>query len=301
MNFESPRHVPVLLEEVLQWLNVRPDGIYVDATAGLGGHTAAIAQRLTTGLVIANDCDAESLALARRNTQPWAERIRFRHGWFSTLPDAVRRMGFAQVDGLLADLGPSFAQLTSGRRGFSFALDGPLDARYDATAGLTASEWLDRLTYNELVRLIVEAGEERRIAERIARAVLRARPLRSTRELARVIEEAVPRRGRLHPATRTFMALRRLVNREDEELSALLNAAPGLVRPGGRIVIIAFTSSEDRLVKRAFQDWIRQGRAVRLHKHVIRPSAEEIRANPAARSARLRAVEIREPCPPQGN
>lgn len=293
MSFESPRHSPVLLEEVIHWLAVRPEGVYVDATAGLGGHTAAIAQRLATGLVIANDCDAESLEQARRNTQAWAERIRFRHGWFSTLPEALRQMGIAQVDGLLADLGPSFAQLTSGRRGFSFAADGPLDMRFDPSAGPAAAEWLDRLTHNELARLLREAGEERRLAERLARAILRARPLRSTRELARVIEEAVPRRGRLHPATRTFMALRRLVNREDEELSALLNAAPGLVRPGGRIVIISFMSTEDRQVKRAFQEWIRQGRAVRLHKHVIRPSEEEIRGNPAARSARLRAVEIR--------
>ncbi|MCS7315645.1 MAG: 16S rRNA (cytosine(1402)-N(4))-methyltransferase RsmH [Bryobacterales bacterium] len=293
MSFESPVHVPVLLEEVLRWLAVRPDGVYVDATAGLGGHTAAIARRLTTGVVIANDCDAESLELARRNTQPWAERIRFRQGWFSTLPEACRTMGFPQVDGLLADLGPSFAQLTSGRRGFSFAADGPLDMRFDPSTGLTASQWLDRLSYGELVGLLVEAGEERRLAERIVRAILRARPLRSTRELARVVEEAVPRRGRLHPATRTFMALRRLVNREQQELAALLEAAPALVRPGGRVVIIAFMSTEDRQVKRSFQEWIRQGRAVRLHKHVVRPAPEEVRANPAARSARLRAVEIR--------
>lgn len=293
MGFESPHHVPVLLEEVLHWLAVRPQGLYVDATAGLGGHTAAIARRLTSGLVIANDCDAESLEQARRNTQPWAERIRFHQGWFSRLPEALRQMGIYQVDGLLADLGPSFAQLTSGRRGFSFSSDGPLDMRFDTAVGPTAADWLDRLTQHELARLLVEAGEERRLAERIARAILRARPLRSTRQLARVIEEAVPRRGRLHPATRTFMALRRLVNREDAELSALLEAAPGLVRPGGRVVLIAFMSSEDRMVKRAFQEWFRQGRAVRLHKKVIRPTEQEIRDNPAARSARLRAAEIR--------
>jgi 16S rRNA (cytosine1402-N4)-methyltransferase len=290
---EAPHHVPVLLEEAIQWLAVRPDGVYVDATTGLGGHTAAIAQRLATGLVIANDCDAESLEVARRNTAPWADRIRYRHGWFSTLPAALAEMGFDKVDGLLADLGPSYAQLTSGPRGFSFAADGPLDMRFDRSGGITAAEYLDRATYADLVRLFQEAGSERRISERVARAILQARPLRSTRELARLVEEAVPRRGRLHPATKIFMALRRAVNREDEELEALLAAAPEIVRPGGRVVVISFMSTEDRKVKRAFRDWIRQGRAVPLHKHVIRPSEQEVRANPAARSARLRAIEIR--------
>ncbi len=292
-SFESPRHVPVLVEQVIHWLGIRPEGVYLDATAGLGGHTAAIAQRLTTGFVLACDCDSDSLEEARLNTLAWADRIRFRHARFSTLPDALREVGITKVDGLLADLGPSFAQLTSGLRGFSFSTDGPLDMRYDRSAGPTAAELLDRINFHQLARLLVEAGERRSHAERLARAILHARPLRTTRELARVIEEAVPRSGPLHPATRTFMALRRLVNREAEELAALLAAAPGLVRPGGRIVIIAFMSSEDRQVKRAFQEWIRQGIAVRLHKHVIRPSEQEICANPAARSARLRAVEIR--------
>jgi 16S rRNA (cytosine1402-N4)-methyltransferase len=290
---EAPHHIPVLLEEAIHWLAIRPDGIYVDATAGLGGHTAAIAQRLTTGLVIANDCDAESLELARRHTEPWADRIRYRQGWFSTLPAALAEIGFPKVDGLLADLGPSFAQLTSGERGFSFAAEGPLDMRMDRSGGLTAAEFLDRTTYQQLFRLFCEAGTERRLSERIARAILRARPLRTTRQLAGLVEAVVPRRGRLHPATKIFMALRRAVNRETEELEALLAAVPAIVRPGGRIVIISFMSTEDRLVKRAFQRWIRDGRAVRLHKHVVRPSEREVRANPAARSARLRAVEIR--------
>lgn len=290
MSNTAPTHTPVMVEEVLCWLNVRPDGLYLDATAGLGGHTAAIAARLQTGLIVAADCDAESLEIARHNTQAFAERIRFCQAWFSSLRATVTAMGFPRFDGLLADLGASFFQLT-GPRGFSLMTDGPLDMRFDRSRPLTAADLVNHLTPRELARLLAELGEERR-ADAVARAILRARPIRSTGHLARVIEGVVPRTGRLHPATRTFMALRRAVNREDQELDALLAAAPELVRPGGRVVIISFMSLEDRKVKHAFQDWVRQGRARRLHKHVIRPQPQEVQTNPAARSARLRAVEF---------
>lgn len=287
---EAARHIPVLVEEAIHWLNVRPEGIYVDATAGQGGHTAAIAQRLTTGLVIANDCDPEALEQARRNTMQWAERIRFREGWFSTLPSALAEMGIRRVDGLVADLGASLAQLT-GPRGFSVWTDAPLDMRFSPSGPVTAADLVNTLNQPELARLIRQHGEERR-ADVIARAILRARPVRSTGHLARLIEQVAPRTGRLHPATRTFMALRRVVNREAEELAALLRYAPELAG-GGRLVVISFMSLEDRQVKQACQGWIRQGRATRLLKHVVRPSAAEIRSNPAARSARLRAIEFR--------
>lgn len=285
------KHVPVLVEEVLAYLAVRPEGIYVDATAGLGGHTAAIAQRLTTGFVIACDRDAESLELCRRNLAPWADRVRFFHGRFSELPSALAACGVEKADGLLADLGASLYQLTDPERGFSLSADGPLDMRMDRSRGPTAAELVNTMAEKALADLIFQFGEERR-ARRIARAIVRARPIRTTLELARVIEQAAPRTKRLHPATQTFMALRIAVNDELGELERLLELAPERVRSGGRIVILSFMSLEDRRVKRHFQALARQGRARLLTKHVVRPTAEEIRSNPAARSARLRAVEI---------
>jgi 16S rRNA (cytosine1402-N4)-methyltransferase len=285
-------HLPVLLNETIQWLAPRPHGIYLDATAGLGGHTAAIAQRLTTGLVIGNDRDAESLQLARANTAQWSNRIRFHHGTFSGLRSALGELAIQKIDGLLADLGASRFQLTEAERGFSLAADGPLDMRMDRSRGLTAGDLLNTITEKEIGDLLFQQAEERR-ARRIARAIVRARPIRSTLHLARVVEQAAPRTGRLHPATLTFLALRRAVNQEQQELEALLETAPHLVAPGGRIVIISFMSLEDRRVKESFRDLARQGRAALLTRHVVRPSQQEVRNNPAARSAKLRALELK--------
>jgi 16S rRNA (cytosine1402-N4)-methyltransferase len=285
-------HLPVLLNETIQWLAPRPHGIYLDATAGLGGHTAAIAQRLTTGLVIGNDRDAESLQLARANTAQWSNRIRFHHGTFSGLKSGLAELAIQKIDGLLADLGASRFQLTEAERGFSLAADGPLDMRMDRSRGLTAGDLLNTITEKEIGDLLFQQAEERR-ARRIARAIVRARPIRSTLHLARVVEQAAPRTGRLHPATLTFLALRRAVNQEQQELEALLETAPHLVAPGGRIVIISFMSLEDRRVKESFRDLARQGRAALLTRHVVRPSQQEVRNNPAARSAKLRALELK--------
>ncbi len=285
-------HLPVLLNETIQWLAPRPHGVYLDATAGLGGHTAAIAQRLTTGLVIGNDRDAESLQLARANTAQWSNRIRFHRGTFSGLRSALGELAIQKIDGLLADLGASRFQLTEAERGFSLAADGPLDMRMDRSRGLTAGDLLNTITEKEIGDLLFQQAEERR-ARRIARAIVRARPIRSTLHLARVVEQAAPRTGRLHPATLTFLALRRAVNQEQQELEALLETAPHLVAPGGRIVIISFMSLEDRRVKESFRDLARQGRAALLTRHVVRPSQQEVRNNPAARSAKLRALELK--------
>jgi 16S rRNA (cytosine1402-N4)-methyltransferase len=285
-------HVPVMLAESLEYLALRPDGIYLDATAGLGGHTAAIAQRLTTGFVIANDRDAESLELAKKNTLEWADRIRVHHGAFSDLASAMAELGVEKVDGLLADLGVSRYQLTEPERGFSLMADGPLDMRQDRSQQLTADELVNFTPEKELADLIYRFGEERR-SRRISRAIVRARPIHSTQRLSRVIEVAVPRTSKIHPATQTFQALRMAVNDEQGELDQLLAAAPGLVKSGGRMVVLSFMSLEDRKVKQCFQTLARAGRAAILTKHVVRPSPEETTNNPPSRSAKLRAVEMK--------
>ncbi|HEX7425306.1 MAG TPA: 16S rRNA (cytosine(1402)-N(4))-methyltransferase RsmH, partial [Terriglobales bacterium] len=194
-------HVSVMPRESIELLSVRPDGIYLDATAGLGGHTGLIARQLTTGAVIANDHDTRSLEMARANTAPWADRICFHYGGFGSLAEAVEQAGFEKVDGLLADLGVSRYQLTAPDRGFSFMSDGPLDMRMDQTIGTTAADLVNHTDEKTLADLIFQLGEERR-ARKIARAIVRARPLRSTLHLADVVERAVPRTGRLHPATK---------------------------------------------------------------------------------------------------
>ena len=285
-------HIPVLLRETLEYLAVKPDGIYLDATAGLGGHTAAIAQRLTTGWVIANDQDAEALELARRNTAQWASRIRFHQGRFSELKSALRAFGVQRVNGLLADLGASRFQLLEAGRGFSLSVDGPLDMRMDRSRGITAGDLINTRSEREIGDLLFRLAEEKR-ARRIARAIVRARPISSTLRLARVVEAVAPRTRRLHPATLAFLGLRRAVNREAEELEALLELAPELVAGGGRMVVISFMSLEDRRVKESFRDLARQGRAALLTKHVVTPSQEEVRSNAASRSAKLRALEMK--------
>jgi 16S rRNA (cytosine1402-N4)-methyltransferase len=283
-------HYPVLLEESLEYLAIRPEGVYVDVTAGLGGHTKAIAARLTTGWVLACDRDAESLALAREAAAAYAGKIRFFHGAFSKLPEALESNGLSMVDGVLADLGVSRHQLTSGERGFSLMEKGPLDMRMDRSQGHTAEEFVNELPERALADLLYEFGEERR-SRRISRAIVRARPILTTDRLAEVVEQAVPRTGRIHPATQTFMALRLKVNEELEELDELLKDVPPRLKPGGRFVVLTFMSTEDRKVKRAYQSLARTGEAKILTKHVVRPGQQEVLENPASRSAKLRALE----------
>ncbi len=284
-------HFPVMAAEALELLAVRPEGVYLDATAGLGGHTALIAQRLTTGLVIASDRDADSLEMARSNTAEWAGRIRYHHGTFEDLASTLEENGLDKIDGLLADLGVSRYQLTAPERGFSFLADGPLDMRMDRTTGMPAADLVNYSAEKALADLIFQLGEERR-ARKIARAIVRARPIRSTLHLADVVERAVPRTGRLHPATKTFMALRMAVNDEAGQLDRLLKTGPGLLRSGGRMVVIAFMSTDDRKVKERFRELGREAQAVILTKHPLQPSEREIAQNAASRSAKLRAVEM---------
>jgi 16S rRNA (cytosine1402-N4)-methyltransferase len=286
----GPQHYPVLLSESLEYLAVRPDGLYLDLTAGLGGHTRAIAERLDNGLVIACDRDAESLQLAQAATESVASRVRFFHGSFSELPKALERFGVGAVDGVLVDLGVSRFQLNTAERGFSLMEDGPLDMRMDRRGDVTAADLVNGMGEKPLADLIYQLGEERR-SRRISRAIVRARPILTTGRLARVVEAVVPRTGRIHPATQTFMALRLAVNDELGELEALLRLAPERLRPSGRFVVLTFMSLEDRIVKGAFQSLARAGSARILTKHVVKPAREEVLKNAASRSAKLRALE----------
>ena len=285
-------HVPVMLRETLEWLAIRPDGVYLDCTCGLGGHTAEIARRLTTGFVIANDRDADSLEIARRNTAEVADRIRFHQGPFAQLESALASAGVERVQGLLVDLGVSRYQLTDPDRGFSMMSEGPLDMRMDRSQDLTAADIVNFSSEKDIADLIYRLGEERR-SRRIAAEIVRARPIQSTLHLAKVVESAAPRIGRIQPATQTFMALRLAVNGELDQLDTLLASAPGMTAPGGRIAIISFMSLEDRRVKQSFQALARDGHATILTRHVVTPTEEEIEGNPASRSAKLRVLEMK--------
>jgi 16S rRNA (cytosine1402-N4)-methyltransferase len=287
-------HVPVMLGECLEYLAPKAGAVILDATCGLGGHTRALAE--AGAMVIACDRDLESLELAKENTLEFADRIRYQQATFAELGGvlaAQNKTTTGQVDGLLADLGVSRYQLTTGERGFSLMADGPLDMRLDRSQGSTAADIVNYESEKALADLIYKLGEERR-SRQIARAIVRARPIMTTGHLAKVIEQAALRTGKIHPATQTFMALRSAVNQEAEQLDALLEEIPRVLKPGGRAVIITFMSIEDRTVKRNFQAMAKDGVARILTRHVVRPAEQEVRANPPSRSAKLRAVEIEE-------
>jgi len=287
-------HIPVLLGEVLEWLAIRPEGTYVDATVGLAGHAVEIARRLTTGRLIGMDRDEAALAVARERLAGFGERVELVHGNLSSIGEIARRLNI-KADGVLADLGVSSLQLDTLERGFSFRGAGPLDMRMDRSApgaaGRTAEEIVNRWPEEDLADLLYRFGEERD-SRKIARAIVRSRPLRDTEHLATVVAGALKRgRQRLHPATKTFLALRIAVNRELEELEQFLDQAPATLNPGGRSVVLSYHSLEDRAVKQAFRR-AQQADVLRiLTKKVIRPSAAECAANPRARSAKLRVAE----------
>jgi 16S rRNA (cytosine1402-N4)-methyltransferase len=286
-------HTPVLVEEVLQWLEIKPDGIYVDATLGAGGHSAAIAQRLVSGKLISLDQDERALELAQENLKPWMDRVTLVKSAFSRIAEVVQELGIPKVDGVLADLGVSSMQLDQTARGFSFREAGPLDMRMDAEGELTADEIVNQWSEKEIADLLYREADEHD-SRRIAKAIVRARPLRDTAHLATTVAGARKQWGRqrLHPATKTFLALRIAVNREMEELGQFLSRTPATINPGGRWVMLSYHSREDRLVKHAFQEGERAGTLRVLTRHVIQPSEAEQANNPRSRSAKLRCAEI---------
>jgi 16S rRNA (cytosine1402-N4)-methyltransferase len=292
-------HTPVLVEEALRWLRVEPGGTYVDATVGLGGHAVEIAARLTSGRLIGLDRDAGALEIARERLKAYEGRVVLVQADFSRIDEVAQELNLPPLNGVLADLGVSSLQLDTAERGFSFRLAGPLDMRMDSRMALTAADIVNETAEAELADLLYRLGEERD-SRRIARAIVRARPIRGTEHLATVVAGARTSRGRqkLHPATKTFLALRIAVNRELEELGQFLDRAPATLAPGGRWVVLSYHSLEDRMVKQEFRRLSGEGAVTVLTRKVIRPTEREIAANPRARSAKMRVAEKLMPAAP---
>jgi 16S rRNA (cytosine1402-N4)-methyltransferase len=288
----SVLHTPVLAAETIEWLRIRPEGAYADVTVGTGGHALEIARRLTTGQLLAMDRDPRALEVARTRLKPYEEKVVLVHAEFSRIGELQREMKMPLFDGVLADLGVSTLELDSPERGFSFRRAGPLDMRMNPDLPLTANEIVNHWSERELADLLYQKAEERD-SRRIARAIVRARPIRDTEHLATVVAGVHKARGRqkLQPATKTFLALRIAVNREEEELEQFLSRTPATLSSEGRWVVLTYHSLEDRPVKQAFQRLEREGSFRVLTRKVIRPRPEEITNNPRARSAKMRVAE----------
>ncbi|MGH7427517.1 MAG: 16S rRNA (cytosine(1402)-N(4))-methyltransferase RsmH [Candidatus Methylomirabilaceae bacterium] len=306
---EGPGHTPVLLHEVITWLDPRPGGVYVDATIGGGGHAEAILARIAPGgRVIGIDRDAEALAIAGQRLAHYAAAVTLRHANFTAIRAVVAEAGVEAVDGIVMDLGASSLQFEAPERGFSFSRPGPLDMRMDRTQALRAADLVNERSEEDLAKIIWSYGEER-WARRIARAIVRHRPLQTTDELAAVVSRAIPRRAwprGIHAATRTFQALRIATNQELQALEQALPDAVGTLRGGGKLCVITFHSLEDRILKHTYLRLSRdcicppgsptcmcgRRRLVRvLTRRPVTPSLEELRSNPRARSAKLRVAE----------
>ena len=314
MTSPAPVHTPVLLNETLDLLDVREGGVYIDCTTGLGGHSFAIAERMgEEGRLLCLDQDREALEFARARLAPFGRRVRFVHANFRELADVAPREGIEEADGILMDLGISSFQIGEARRGFAFALEGPLDMRMEPdVGGITAGEIVNTWDETSLADLFYQLGEERQ-SRRIARSIVYNRPLQTTWDLARSVEQALGGTGRqthIHPATKVFQALRLYVNGELDTLSVALPLAQSLLGSGnphgGRLAVISFHSLEDRIVKQYFRRESTQcicppgmpecrcGHVATLReltRKAIRPSEAEVAGNPRSRSAVLRAVE----------
>ena len=291
------RHVPVLFKEVMDFLHVRPGGTYVDCTVGLGGHAEGILRLLGPGgSLIGLDRDLEALELAKARLDRVVSGLGSQAPALTLIGEAFssirQHLQPASVDGLLADLGVSSLQFDEARRGFSFQAEGPLDMRMDTRIGPTAEQVVNEESERELADLIYEYGEERR-SRTVARAIVRGRPVTTTEQLARIVASAVPpmKGHRIHPATRTFQALRIYVNRELDEIRALFEAAPQLLKPSARLAVISFHSLEDRIAKDSLREGAAKGIWKILTRKPVTAGEEELEENPRSRSAKLRAAE----------
>ena len=297
MTSEKRRHVPVLLKEAIEYLQVRAGSTILDCTLGLAGHAVEIVRRLgPAGRLIGFDRDPEALGLAKERLDGVRAELGSRAPAIEVIGEAFSaaplHVAPGSVDGMLADIGVSSLQLDEASRGFSFMADGLLDMRMDTRRGPTAAQVVNEASERELADLIYEYGEERR-SRRIARAIVRGRPVTTTGQLARIIAAAAPamKQDRIHPATRTFQALRIHVNRELDEIKALMEAAPKLLKPSGRLVVISFHSLEDRIVKDSLREGAHQGIWTVLTRKPVTAGEKEIEQNPRSRSAKLRAAE----------
>jgi 16S rRNA (cytosine1402-N4)-methyltransferase len=297
MSKQSERHVPVLLQDAIQFLNVRAGSVIADCTLGLAGHAAEIVRRLgPQGRLIGFDRDPEALELATSRLDEVVQELGSQAPHIELIGEAFSRISAhvepGSLDGLLADFGVSSLQIDEARRGFSFMADGPLDMRQDTRSGPTAAQVVNEANERELADLIYEYGDERR-SRRIARAIVRGRPISTTGQLSRIVASAAPamKQDKIHPATRTFQALRIYVNRELDEIKALLEAAPKLLKPSGRLVVISFHSLEDRIAKDILREYAHKGIVEVLTKKPVTASEEETDRNPRSRSAKMRAAE----------
>jgi 16S rRNA (cytosine1402-N4)-methyltransferase len=299
-------HQPVLYHEIIHALQPINAGLYVDGTIGAGGHARGILEACAPdGRLLGLDLDPQALAIARGNLAPYGDRVRLVQASYLSLPQALKDLGWSQVNGMLLDLGVSSMQLDTPERGFSFQHDAPLDMRFGPSLGLTAADLVNTWSEADLVDLLFRYGEEPR-ARRIAQAIVRARPVKTTKQLAEIVAKAVPRKPGIHPATLTFQAIRIAVNEELDAVEQVLPLALAALAPGGRLAVIAFHSLEDRIVKEFFRRESRdclcpprqpictcghKATLTEIARKPIRPTEDEMKENPRARSARLRVIE----------
>lgn len=304
---EAPRHTPVMVSEVLELLQVKPGGLYVDCTVGEGGHSLAILSAAADTRILGIDLDTDALAVARKRLDAYSDNAVFVQGNFTDLESILKQHGQVAVDGVLLDLGLSSLQVDTGSRGFSFRKEARLDMRFDPTQEVTADQVVNDYQEEALADIIYRMGEEPR-SRRVARSIVRSRPIGTTTELAGVVAKAVGRsaRSRIHPATRTFQAIRMYVNKELENLSRGLEQAVDALATGGRVAVISYHSLEDRLVKGFFRRESLEcvcppetpmcvcdhtARIARVTRKIVRPAPVEVETNPRSRSARMRVAE----------
>lgn len=285
-------HIPIMAETICEMLLTNSDGVYVDGTLGLGGHTKFLLSKLSQkACIIGFDKDSEAIEIAKKKVDD--SRLITVHGSYIEVPDKIMQLGYQRADGMLLDLGLSSYQLDNPTRGFSIINNGPLDMRFDSTKGITASTIVNSWPMAELERIFTDYGEEKN-STKIALAIMQARALNSietTEQLKQIVENVLPKRGRIHPATQIFQALRIACNQELEAVTNIFTRLDAIVKVGGRVAVLTFHSLEDRIVKNSFKNLVQNGNWKLINKHALSPTYQEVCANRRSRSAKLRVIE----------